>query len=135
MSRAEDLVGNVLHITPQSGDTINPLISGPIVTIIPEKIKLSYTLLDQARVSLSAIQPQYADPFSETERAAYAMAIARVYHGATSRAGSPGPTFEDVLGELRRVAPQQFLRFKVPRGRIGLWELFCFHQIFSHNCI
>ena len=98
MSRAEDLAGNVLHITPQSGDTINPLISGPIVTIIPEKIKLSYTLLDQARVSLSAIQPQYADPFSETERAAYAMAIARVYHGATSRA---------VLGELRRVAPQQ----------------------------
>ena len=80
MSRAEDLVGNVLHITPQSGDTINPLISGPIVTIIPEKIKLSYTLLDQARVSLSAIQPQYADPFSETERVAYAMAIARVYH-------------------------------------------------------
>ena len=69
MSRAEDLAGNVLHITPQSGDTINPLISGPIVTIIPEKIKLSYTLLDQARVSLSAIQPQYADPFSETERA------------------------------------------------------------------
>ena len=107
MSRAEDLAGNVLHITPQSGDTINPLISGPIVTIIPEKIKLSYTLLDQARVSLSAIQPQYADPFSETERAAYAMAIARVYHGATSRAGSPGPTFEDVLGELRRVAPHQ----------------------------
>ena len=73
MSRAEDLAGNVLHITPQSGDTINPLISGPIVTIIPEKIKLSYTLLDQARVSLSAIQPQYADPFSETERAAYAF--------------------------------------------------------------
>ena len=35
------------------------------------------------------------------------MAIARVYHGATSRAGSPGPIFEDVLGELRRVAPQQ----------------------------
>ena len=59
MSRAEDLAGNVLHITPQSGDTINPLISGPIVTIIPEKIELSYTLLDQARVSLSAIQPQY----------------------------------------------------------------------------
>lgn len=75
MSRAEDLVGNVLHITPQSGDTINPLISGPIVTIIPEKIKLSYTLLDQARVSLSAIQPQYADPFSETERAAYCITM------------------------------------------------------------
>ena len=51
--KRQDLAGNVLHITPQSGDTINPLISGPIVTIIPEKIKLSYTLLDQARVSLS----------------------------------------------------------------------------------
>ena len=103
----EDWEGEIFRIDPHGGGTINPPTSGPIIAFIPDKIRDSLALLEQVRISILAEGPQFAEPFSDSERAAYALAVTRAYHDAVSRTNSLGPSVADVLDELLQVASQE----------------------------
>ena len=107
MNLEENREGEIFRIDPHGGGTINPPTSGPIIAFIPDKIRDSLALLEQVRISILAEGPQFAEPFSDLERAAYALAVTRAYHDAVSRTNSLGPSVADVLDELLQVASQE----------------------------
>lgn len=88
MNLEENREGEIFRIDPHGGGTINPPTSGPIIAFIPDKIRDSLALLEQVRISILAEGPQFAEPFSDSERAAYALAVTRAYHDAVSRTNS-----------------------------------------------
>lgn len=108
MNEPEERIGREIRIDPRSGGAVNPLKPDPIITVLPDKLQDLDSLLDEIRAALSSAGcPQCAAPFTDAERAAFALAVTRAYHAAVSRLDSRGPSWSDVHRELRNSAPGQ----------------------------
>lgn len=107
MGKSEEYEGAVIPIKPRHGVPINPLTTGPMIALLPEKIQDAYAILDGVRQSLSETLPELAAPFSESERAAFALAITQSYHRSMFQPNSSGPSLRNVYQELLESAPEQ----------------------------
>ncbi len=85
MNEPEERIGREIWINPRSRGAINPLKPAPIITVLPDKLQDLDSLLDKNRAALFfAGHPQFAAPFTDAERAAFALAVTRVYHATIS---------------------------------------------------